>query len=146
MTWRAFKQLSTEEHDLDEAGKALIRRGKNVGNCKCLALGLLIGKPAQREQLPRATTPSLSGLGLTAPARAPRPLILQLRSFLQMCTSCSGLVGASPERPSDDVGRLDASLREADGNAAEFLDRPADEVWCLRASRIGIFGGVGAFV
>jgi transposase len=28
MTWRAFKQLSTEEHDLDEAGKALIRRGK----------------------------------------------------------------------------------------------------------------------
>jgi hypothetical protein len=28
MTWRAFKQLSTEEHDLDEAGKALIQRGK----------------------------------------------------------------------------------------------------------------------
>jgi hypothetical protein len=28
VTWRAFKQLSTEEPDLDEAGKALIQRGK----------------------------------------------------------------------------------------------------------------------
>src|SRR6185369_4468042 len=54
-------------------------------------------------------------------------------------------MGSSPDRPSDDVGGLDASLREADGDAAEFLDRPADEVWCLRASRIGIFWGVGAF-
>ena len=63
-----------------------------------------------------------------------------------MCVLCGGLVGASPERPGDGVGKLDASLREADGDAAEFLDRPADEVWYLRASRIGIFGGVGAFV
>jgi len=53
-------------------------------------------------------------------------------------------MGPSPKRPGDDVGGLDASLGEADGDAAEFLDRPADEVWCLRASRIGIFGGVGA--
>ena len=59
---------------------------------------------------------------------------------------CGGLVGASPERPGDDVGGLDASLREADGDAADLLDRPANEVWCFRASRIGIFGGVGAFV
>ena len=54
-------------------------------------------------------------------------------------------MGSSPDRPSDDVGGLDASLREADGDAAEFLDRPADEVCCFRASRIGILGGVGAF-
>src|SRR3954453_357754 len=53
-------------------------------------------------------------------------------------------MGAPPERPGDDVGGVDASLREADGDAADFLDRPADEVWCLRASRSGIFGGVGA--
>ena len=57
---------------------------------------------------------------------------------------CGRLVGASPETPGDDVGRLDASLGEPDGEVAEFLDRPADEVCCLRASRIGIFGGVGA--
>ena len=57
---------------------------------------------------------------------------------------CGGLMGPSPKRPGDDVGGLDASLGEADGDAAEFLDRPADEVWCLRASRLGIFGGVGA--
>ena len=54
-------------------------------------------------------------------------------------------MGASPDGPGDDVGGLDASLGEPDGDAAEFLDRPADEVRCLRASRIGIFGGVGAF-
>src|SRR6188474_3620380 len=53
-------------------------------------------------------------------------------------------MGTSPDGPGDDVGGLDASLGEADGDAAEFLDRPADEVCCLRASRIGIFGGVGA--
>lgn len=53
-------------------------------------------------------------------------------------------MGASPDGPGDDVGGLDASLGETDGDAAAFLDRPADEVWCL-ASRIGIFGGVGAF-
>src|SRR3954469_17654933 len=56
-----------------------------------------------------------------------------------------GLGGAPPERPGDDVGGSDASLCEADGDAAELLDRPADEVGRGRASRIGIFGGVGAF-
>jgi hypothetical protein len=33
---------------------------------------------------------------------------------------------ALPERPCDDVGRLDASPCEAVGYAADFLDRPAD--------------------
>ena len=54
-------------------------------------------------------------------------------------------MGASPERPGDDVGGPDASLRETDGDAADLLGRPADEVRRVRASRIGIFGGVGAF-
>src|ERR687894_854832 len=71
-------------------------------------------------------------------------LALQLHSSLQVRALCGGLVGASPERPGDDVGGLDASLGEADGDAPDLLDRPADEVWCLRASRIGFFGGVGA--
>ena len=47
MTWRAFKQLSTEGHDLDEAGKALIRRRKmwviarntTLGNVKTAIAG-----------------------------------------------------------------------------------------------------------
>ena len=43
------------------------------------------------------------------------------------------------------MGGADASLGEPDGDAADLLDRPADEVWCPRASRIGIFGGAGAF-
>jgi hypothetical protein len=40
-------------------------------------------------------------------------------------------MGASPDGLGDDVGGLDASLDETDSDAAEFLDRPADEVWCL---------------
>ena len=37
-------------------------------------------------------------------------------------------MGASPERPCDDVGGLDASSRETLGYAADFLDRPTNEV------------------
>ena len=36
-----------------------------------------------------------------------------------------------PERPCDDVGRLDALSRETLGYAADFLNRPTDEVACL---------------
>src|SRR3954453_3556562 len=73
------------------------------------------------------------------------PLALQLHSSLQVGALCGGLVGASPERPGDDVGGPDASPGEPDGDAADLLDRPADEVRRVRASRIGIFGGAGAF-
>jgi hypothetical protein len=45
----------------------------------------------------------------------------------EMRAACSGLMGASPERPCDDVGGLDAALSEFVGNAADFLDRPADQ-------------------
>src|SRR3954453_17248694 len=54
-------------------------------------------------------------------------------------------MGASPERPGDDAGGPDAPLHETGGDAAELLDRPADEVWRARASRIGVFGGGASF-
>src|SRR3954464_12967635 len=73
------------------------------------------------------------------------PLALQLRFPLQVGALCGGLVGASPERPGDDVGGPDASLGEADSDAAELLDRPADEARRVRASRVGIFGGAAVF-
>jgi hypothetical protein len=43
-----------------------------------------------------------------------------------MCLSGGGLVSAAPERPGDDVGGFDASLREPDRDAADFLNRPTD--------------------
>ncbi len=49
---------------------------------------------------------------------------------------CDGLVRASPDGPGDDKGGLDASLRQACGDVADFLDRPANEgwrAWVLRA-------------
>jgi hypothetical protein len=33
----------------------------------------------------------------------------------------------SPERPSDDMRGLDAALGQADGDSADFLNRPADQ-------------------
>src|SRR4051812_8649047 len=80
-----------------------------------------------------------------AQPEASDPLALQLRFPLQVGASCGGLVGASPERPGDDAGGPDASLGEADSDAAELLDRPADEARRGRASRIGIFGGAAVF-
>jgi hypothetical protein len=54
-----------------------------------------------------------------------------------------GLMGTAPERPCDDVGRSDASLRETLGYAADFLDRPADEVACLGVAFDLVFLGAG---
>jgi hypothetical protein len=44
-----------------------------------------------------------------------------------MSVSGSRLMRASPERPRDDVGGLDAPLRQPYGEAADLLDRPADQ-------------------
>jgi hypothetical protein len=49
-------------------------------------------------------------------------LALQLRFSFEVGTSRMGLVSASPERPCDDVGGLDAALCEFHGDAANFLD------------------------
>src|SRR3954453_19805460 len=43
------------------------------------------------------------------------------------------------------MSRLDALLREADGDVANLLDRPTDEVRRIRVSLIGVFWGGDAF-
>jgi hypothetical protein len=45
-----------------------------------------------------------------------------------------GVMGAPPERPGDDMGGFDAPLGELDGDAMNFLDRPADQE-CLIVAR-----------
>ena len=54
-------------------------------------------------------------------------LALQLHFSFYVRSPGFGLMSTPPERPCDDVGRLDAPLRELDGDAADFLDRPADQ-------------------
>lgn len=54
-------------------------------------------------------------------------LALQLRFSFEMGATRFGLVSASPDRPRDDIGGLDAPLRELDGDTTDFLDRPADQ-------------------
>jgi hypothetical protein len=49
------------------------------------------------------------------------------RSTFEMSVSGGRLMRASPERPRDDVSGLDAPLRQAYGDAADLLDRPADQ-------------------
>lgn len=48
---------------------------------------------------------------------------------------------ASPERPCHDLCGLDLALRDAVGDASDFLDGPSDQRG-RRALRI-VFGGVG---
>jgi hypothetical protein len=67
-------------------------------------------------------------------------LALQLRFPFEVCVARFGLVGAPPERPRDDMGGLDAPLGELDGDAADFLDRPADQE-CLVRRRRSVFLG-----
>ena len=54
-------------------------------------------------------------------------LALQLHIPFDMSFSSAGLICASPDGPSNDVGGIDPSLRKADGDATDFLDRPADQ-------------------
>jgi hypothetical protein len=58
---------------------------------------------------------------------------------------CGGLVGAPPERPGDDVGGIDASLRETLRYAPDLLERPANEVGWLLVARGFVFWGAGLF-
>ena len=57
---------------------------------------------------------------------AANQLAIQLRFLFDVSTPSVGLVSASPKRPRDDFRRLDTPLCELDGDAADFLDRPAD--------------------
>ena len=52
-----------------------------------------------------------------------------------------GLMGAAPEGPGDDGGGLDLALRQARGNPADFLHRPADQRRLLRIIGRLLFGG-----
>ena len=50
-------------------------------------------------------------------------------------------MGAAPEGPGDDGGGLDLALRQARGNPADFLHRPADQRRLLRIIGRLLFGG-----
>ena len=52
---------------------------------------------------------------------------------------CCGLMSPPPERPCDDVGRLNSFLRETLGYAADFLDRPTDEVGHREGDIVTVF-------
>ena len=52
-------------------------------------------------------------------------------------------MGAPPERPCDYIGGLDTLSRETLGYAADFLDRPTDEIGCFGVALDLVFLGVG---
>src|SRR6266404_4250401 len=60
-----------------------------------------------------------------------QPESRERRFLFDMRFLCRGLMSPPPERPCDDFGRLNSFLRETLGYAADFLDRPTDEVGCL---------------
>src|SRR6476469_6088560 len=52
-------------------------------------------------------------------------------------------MGAAPEGPGDDSGGFDLALRQARGDTADFLHRPADQRRLLRIISRLLFGGAG---
>ena len=48
-----------------------------------------------------------------------------------------------PERPRDDMGGLNELSRETLGYAADFLDRPTDEIGCSGVALDFVFLGAG---
>jgi hypothetical protein len=64
---------------------------------------------------------------MTTKTASSTDLALQLQIPLDMSFSSDGLMCASPNGPCNDVSGVDPSLRKADGDVADFLDRPADQ-------------------
>src|SRR5207342_2768428 len=56
---------------------------------------------------------------------------------------CCGLMSPPPERPCDDIRGLNAFSRETLSYAADFLDRPRDEIRCLGVALDLVFLGAG---
>jgi hypothetical protein len=54
-------------------------------------------------------------------------LALQLDIPFDVSLSRDFLMGGSPNGPCDNVSGVDPSLRKTDGDAADFLNRPADQ-------------------
>src|SRR5215212_12184914 len=73
-----------------------------------------------------------------------RTLALQLRSVSDVGFSCGGLMGSSPDRPSDHMSRVNAALRQAHRDTPDLLDRPADQSTGRRALVL-VFGGGNRF-
>src|SRR5882724_6910083 len=55
-------------------------------------------------------------------------------SASQMSASRLGLVSATPQGPCDDPRGADSALCQLQSDAADFLDRPADEGFWVRSS------------
>src|SRR5665647_2039768 len=88
----------------------------------------------------KRTTPGFkSGHWGAKAASAQNELALQLHSPFEMGAARFGLMGSSPERPCDDVRGLDAPLCKLDDDAADFLNRPADQERCFVRRRNIIF-------
>jgi hypothetical protein len=56
-------------------------------------------------------------------------LQLQLQSCLDVSASSGSLMGSSPYRPGYDLGGFDLLVSQPIGDAADFLDRPSDQLF-----------------
>ena len=68
-------------------------------------------------------------------------LALQLSFSFDVCAPCLGLVGASPQRPGDDMSGPDTPLCELLRDTSDFLDRPANQDRLVVRRRGGVFLG-----
>ena len=66
-------------------------------------------------------------------------LALQLHFSFEMGFARAGLMSPAPSRPCEDTGVRDAPLCKLQGDAADFLDRPADQERCFGRGRGRVF-------
>jgi len=71
-------------------------------------------------------------------------LALQLHFPFEMGATSIGLVSPPPERPGENTVDRDAPLSELDGDATDFLDRPADQERRLLRRCGGVFLSAGS--
>ena len=143
------------QYDLDQsAGRSVLLIRITSANAIWLGIQRILKPGLTRVAWPKQSVPtgklnfvSNDGVGSgRVPAfaslrRASRALALQLHSPFEMGAARFGLMGSSPERPCDDVRGLDAPLCKLDDDAADFLDRPADQERCFVRRRSIIFLG-----
>ena len=132
--------LTTEEN----VALPLLIDGHSLGS-QCLARALM----QVADEFGRSDRPIFCDVILAAPDIDRDFLALQLHFAIDVSPSRLGLMGSSPERPSDDELGAYAFSSEPCGDAADFLHRPANERrgfqprgrWGVVVLRRIVFGG-----
>jgi hypothetical protein len=99
---------------------------RNYGSCLLAMTNASIFGPEQPSAVPVSNWYTTRGISRVI-MEALMSLALQLQFSSEVSTASVGLVSLPPERPCKNTVDRDGPLSELDSDAADFLDRPADQ-------------------